>query len=99
VGEWKRTAPGYLDILWNKYFLHHLAKFHQLRRSRLWVGLQLSALTPVVRIIMMRHVTEQQTPLRPVNNHANVQRDPHEPKIVVLGLIKLMELQAWVSGV
>src|SRR5262249_42022546 len=57
------------------------------RRMRL----ELAALGPVVRLVMMAHVAEQQTVRRAVHDEPDVLADAHRPEPLVLRLAELVE--------
>jgi hypothetical protein len=57
-----------LDIFRNDDFLDRLPNLHQLGGTCLGMGLQLSPFSPVLGLIVVIDVTEEQTPWRAVDN-------------------------------
>jgi len=70
-----------------------------LRRASLRVGFELPPLSPLVSVIMMTDIANQQAGLGPVNNQPDVAADANGPESPVLGLVQLVELQAWMRRV
>ena len=64
----QRFERFHFHIRRDKDFLHRLADFHQLRRPRLGVRLQLPSLGPVVGPIVVIDVAQQQAARRLMNN-------------------------------
>ena len=55
---------------------------------------KLAALGPVVRLVVVRHVAEQQAPARSVHDQPDVAVHPHGPEVPVPDLIELVKAQS-----
>jgi len=58
------------------------------------MGFQLPPLGPVVGLVVVIHVTEQQATLRFVNDQPDVCIHLHRPEILVLRLVEFVEAEA-----
>ncbi len=63
------------------------------------MGLQLAALSPVIGPVVMRGVAQQQAVLAAVDDDPDVGAHPQGPKVLVAGLVELMELESRVGRV
>ena len=79
--------------------LHRLADLDQLRRAGLGMRLQLAPLGPVVGLVVMIDVAEQQAASRLVDDQPDVAADPHRPEVLVLRLVELVEAHAGIGRV
>ena len=61
--------------------------------------LDLSALSPCVRVFVVIHVAEQKVPVPLVNDQADIVSGPDGPEILVLRPLHLVELDARMGGV
>ena len=76
-----------------------LADLHELRRSGLRVRFELASFGPVVGLVVVIHVAQQQTALGAVDDDADVHIHPHRPEVLVSRLVELVETQAWTGRV
>jgi integrase len=73
-----QLLQGYATaILRNRDFPHRLANFYQLRRASLRMRLQFPTLRPMVGLIVMVNVAQQQTALRSMHDHPDIQTHTH----------------------
>ena len=79
--------------------LHRLADLDQLRGARLRMRLQLAPFRPVVGLVVVIDVAEQEARLAPVNDQPDVAADPHRPEVLVLRLVELVEAHAGIGRV
>ena len=63
------------------------------------VGLQVTALGPVIGVIVVGHVAEEEALAGAVDDEADVRADANRPEAAVLGFVELMELEAGVGGI
>ena len=90
--------------LWFRFFLVYIAgnddlsnglsNLNKLRRAGFRMYFKLSTFCPLVRLVVVVDVAEQEVVARCVNNQSDVSIDPHRSEIGILRLIKLVELQA-----
>src|SRR3990167_6480877 len=88
-----------LNIFWNNDLLHRLAYLDQLRRARLRMGLQLAPFRPVIRLVVVIHIAQQQTGIGLVDDQTNIAAHPHRPEILVPRLVQLVEAQARIGRI
>src|SRR3546814_17436475 len=74
-----------LDDLRNHDLLNALANLHQLRRAGCGVRLQLSPLGPVIGLVVMIDVAEQQAGFRQVGDDADIPATANRPAVLVIG--------------
>ena len=60
---------------------------------------QLATFRPVVSLVVVADVAEQDARLAPVNDQPDVAIDPHRPEILVLHLVELVEAHAGIGWV
>src|SRR5262245_4188747 len=60
---------------------------------------EFAAFRPLVSLIVVAHVAEQEAPLAPVNDKSDVAINPHRPEILILHLVELVEAHAWICRV
>jgi hypothetical protein len=80
-----------LDVLRHLDFEHLLANLDDLHRPGLRVALDSPAFGPLVRLVVMIHVAEQQAGIGLVDDQPNVAADPHRPEVLVLRSVQLVE--------
>src|SRR5688572_9962290 len=60
---------------------------------------QLSSFGPLVGLIVVIHIAEQEALACPVNNQSDVLADAHREEIRVFGFVELVELQTWLRWI
>jgi len=61
--------------------------------------LQLSPFAPVIRVVVMSDVAQQQTRIGPMHDQPDIAVHPNRPESSILGLIKLVKLQTRMSRI
>ena len=88
-----------LDVLRDPNLLHCLADFHQLCGAGFGVRFQSSSLGPLIGLVMVAHVAEQETVRTSMCDESDVSIDTNGPETRILRSFKLVELETWVCGV
>ena len=70
------------DVFWDEYFLNRLADFNQLRRARLRMRFELSPFRPVIRLVVVIHVAQQQAGRGSVDDQPHVAVHPDRPNFL-----------------
>jgi hypothetical protein len=63
------------------------------------VGFQLAALGPIVGLVVVIHIAQQEASGRFVNDQPDVGTHPHRPEILVLRPVQLVEAHAVACGI
>ena len=79
--------------------LHGLPNLDQLRGAGLRMRLQLAPLRPVIRLVVVVDVAEQEAGSALVNDQPDVAAHPHRPEVLVLGFVDLVEAHAGIGRV
>ena len=79
--------------------LNRLADLHQLGSAGFRVGLELPSFGPVVGLVVVIDVAEQQAALALVHDHPDVAVDPYRPEVLVLRLVQLVETHSRIGRV
>ena len=99
---WKTSVSAVLfrlHVFRNGDFLHALANFNQLRCAGLRMRFQTPAFCPLVRLIVVVDVAEQQAGPGAVDNDAKVAADANGPEVRVFRFVQFVELQAGMRGI
>ena len=99
LGCLSRRGQFRLHIDRHDDLLDRLADFHELRGTGLGMGFQLAPLGPVVSLVVVIDVTEQQAALRLVNDEPEVAAHPHRPEVFVLRLVELVKAHPRTRGI
>src|SRR5205809_4846321 len=94
-----RNLFGYLFLSWNEDCLYRLTNFHQLRRTSFRMGLQLPALRPAIRVIMVVNVTEQEACICFMNDQADITANSNRPKIRISRLTEFVKLHSGIRRI
>src|SRR5580704_9800958 len=76
---------------WDNDLFHRLAYFDQLRGSRFGMRLQFAPFHPIISLVVVPDITEQEARIAPVNDQPDVPAHPHRPEALVLRLVELVE--------
>ncbi len=88
-----------LHIDRHHHLLDSLTHLHPLRRPRAGVGFKLAALRPVISLVVVIHIAQQQTAVGLVNDDADVAASTRRPKVLVFGLFNAVQADAWLRRV
>ena len=61
--------------------------------------LQFAPLRPVISVVVMTDVAEQQARIALVNDQPDVAVNPHRPEVLVLRLVELVEAHSGIGGI
>ena len=90
---WSRHGFRLWDEHRNDDLFHRLTDLDELRGARARVRLELPPLRPVVRLVVVVHVAEQQALLGAVDDQPHVGVDPNRPEALVARLVEPVELE------
>src|SRR5262249_19184957 len=94
---WGRAL--HFNVFRNRDLLNRLAQFDELGGAGLRVDVQLTALGPVVCLIVMIGVAKKEAGFRAVDDNSDVAIYPCRPEIAVFGFFDSVELKTGLSGV
>lgn len=94
-----RGRPAVLDVLRNEDLLDTLADLDKLRCAGGRVHFQLAPLGPLIGLVVVIDIAEQQTASGLVDDQTNVTADTHRPEVRVFGSVELVEAHAVASRV
>jgi len=89
----------HFNVSGNGDLLHRLPNLDKLRGSGLGMSFEPPALRPLVSVIVMAHVAEQQAGFGLMHDQPDIAVYPNRPESAVLGLVEPMELQTRMSRV
>src|SRR5579863_5676 len=83
----------HLHVLRDDDLLHRLPNFDELRRAGLGVCFELPPFGPLIRVVVMTDIAQQQTGIGAVHDQPHIARHPNRPKPPILRLVEPVELQ------
>lgn len=96
LGEERRlgqSRPLLLHVDGDDHLLDGLANLHQLRSAGLRMRLQPAPLGPLIGLVVVIDVAEQQTAVGPMDDEPDVAAHPHRPEVPVSRLVELVKLK------
>src|SRR3972149_256801 len=100
--KYRRTCFCRLNrllIFWNNNILNGLPDYNYLCCPRFGMGHKLTSCRPVVSLVVVIDIAQQEAFIVLMNDNPNAPRDPHRPEILVLRLVELVETHARVGRV
>ena len=99
VGGFGGAAHFRLHVHRDNDLLDRLAYLDQLCCAGFRMRFQFAPLRPVIGLVVVIDVAEQQARLAPVNDQPDVAAHPHRPEILVLRLVELVEAHAGIGRI
>jgi len=79
--------------------LNDLTDFDELGRSRFGVSFEFAAFRPMIGVVVMADIAEQETGFGAVQDEADVTGNSNGPEALVLSLVEFVKLEAGVGGI
>ncbi len=99
LGGWLPYGEFTLHVDRDNDLLHGLPDLDQLCGAGLRMRLQLAPSRPVIRLVVVVDVAEQEIGIALVNDQPDVAAHPHRPEVLVLHLVDLVEAHAGIGRV